>query len=315
MPKLKFKTSTSGGSIPGNGTLQTGEPTFNLGDNKAYVGNTSGNPSKIIGTVAAQNSNAVSISGGAASVSSWSGSAAVSSTTLSGTSLGDIGASEGTSTTKAMSAAGAKTLIDDKLKTRFKGIYTFTASGTYTKSGPDVKTIHAVVCGGGGGARAYSECGGGGGYAERLIDATGITTVAVTVGGGGGGGVYFGFSGQGGTSSFGSYVSATGGYGSSNNGQHAGGHGGIGSGGNINTYGGMGGSHNNMDQYSPSNASGGIGGGTYFGGSTAAFRPDFSSGNPGPGAFGAGGVSVSPGHNGQGGRGGQIGVVIVYEYR
>jgi len=315
MPKLKFKTSTSGGSIPGNGTLQTGEPTFNLGDQKAYIGNASGNPTKIIGTIAAQNSNAVSISGGSTSVSSWTGSASVSNASISGGSLTDVGAGQGTSTTKVMSAVGAKTLIDDKLKTRFKGIYTFTGSGTYTKSGPDVKTIHAVVCGGGGGARAYSECGGGGGYAERLIDATGITSVAVTVGGGGGGGVYFGFSAQGGTSSFGGYVSASGGFGSSNNQQHNGGHGGIGSSGDINTYGGMGGSHNNMDEYSPSNASGGNGGGTYFGGSTAGFRPDFSSGNPGPGAYGAGGVAVSPGHNGQGGRSGQAGVVIVYEYR
>lgn len=315
MPRLKFKTSTSSGSIPGNGTLESGEPTFNLGDNKAYIGNTSGNPTKIIGTVASQNSNAVSISGGATSVSTWSGAASVSSTSLSGTALNDVAAGQGISTTKAMSAAGAKTLIDDKLKTRFKGIYTFTGSGTYTKSGPDVKTIHAIVCGGGGGARAYSECGGGGGYAERLIDATGITTVSVTIGGGGAGGVYFGFSAQGGTTSFGGYVSATGGFGSSQNQQHNGGHGGVGSSGDINTIGGMGGSHNNMDQYSPSNASGGIGGGTYFGGSTAGFRPDFSSGNPGPGAFGAGGVAVSPGHNGQGGRNGQSGVVIVYEYR
>ena len=315
MPKLKFKTSTSGGSVPSNGSLQQGEPTFNIGDQKAYVGNTSGNPAKIIGTVASQNSNAVSISGGAVSVSTWTNSVAnVSAVTLGGSGVTDIGATEGTSS-KVMSAAGAKTLIDDKLKTRLKGVYTYTSNGTYTKSGPDVKTIHVIVCGGGGGARAYSECGGGGGFAEEVIDATGISTVSVTVGGGGGGGAYFGFSGQGGTTSFGSYCSASGGYGSSNNGQHNGGHGGYGYGGNINFMGGMGGSHNNMDQYSSSNASGGIGGGTYFGGSTAGFRPDFSSGNPGPGAPGAGGVAVAPNHNGQGGRSGQGGICIVYEYR
>lgn len=314
MPKITFKTTTSSGSIPSNGTLETGEPAFNLGDQKAYVGNASKNPTKVIGTIAAQNSNAVSISGGSIGVSTFAGSATVASMNLSGTSLSGVAASEGT-TSNPISAAGAKTLIDDKLKTRLKGVYTFTSNGTYTKSGPDVKTIHVLCCGGGGGARAYSECGGGGGFTEEVIDASGITTVSVTVGGGGSGGAYFGFSGDGGTTSFGGYCSATGGYGSSRNGRHNGGHGGLGYGGNINTYGGMGGSHNNMDQYSGSNASGGIGGGTYFGGSTAGFRPDFSSGNPGPGAPGAGGVAVAPNHNGQGGRSGQSGICIVYEYR
>ena len=315
MPKIKFKNSVTTTAVPTNGSLAQGELVINIADQKAWVGDPAGNPTKVIGTLANQNSNAVSITGGSISVTSWNSSAAtVSTATIGGTAITEIGATSGTGS-KLMSSGGAKFIADDALKTRLKGIYTYTSSGTftYTKSGSDVSTIHVLCTGGGGGARAYSEGGGGGGFTEKVIDATGITTVTVTVGGGGAGGVYFGFSGDGGTSSFGGYCSASGGYGSSRNSQHCGGHGGIGYGGNINTYGGMGGSHNNMDQYAGSCASGGIGGGTYFGGCMAGDRPNWSQSEVG--APGTGGVAISPDHNGQGGRTGRAGIVIVYEYR
>lgn len=315
MPTIKFKNSTTSSAVPAAGTTSPGEIAVNIADNVAYVGNASSNPVKVIGTIANQESNSVSITGGSISVSNWTNaSATVSTATIGSAATSNITGTDGSSTS-VVTTNGAKTIIDDKLKGRLKGVYSWNTAGTYTytKSGPDVSTIHVLVCGGGGGARAYSECGGGGGFSERVIDASGITSVTVTVGGGGAGGVYFGFSGDGGTSSFGGYLSATGGYGSSRNSQHCGGHGGLGYGGNINTYGGMGGSHNNMDQYSPSCASGGVGGGTYFGGSMIGDRPDWSQSQVA--APGSGGVAISPGHNGQGGRTGREGIVIVYEYK
>ena len=202
----------------------------------------------------------------------------------------------------------------DKLRSRLKNIYTYNGSGTYTytKSGPDVTRVHVMVVGAGGGARAYSECGGAGGFSEGVYDATGITTVTVTVGAGSGGGSYFGFSGQGGSTSFGGYISAAGGYGANQNESHSGGHGGYGYGGAINSYGGMGGSHTNDDQYSSSNACEGMGGTSFFGGSMVGDRPDWSLTTAA--APGTGGNAISPSHNGQGGRGGKDGCCIVYEY-
>ena len=76
----------------------------------------------------------------------------------------------------------------------------------------------------------------------------------------------------------------------------------------------MGASHTNDDQYSPNNSSEGLGGASYFGSGMMADRPDFANGNPGVGAYGAGGVAISPSHNGQGGRNGFDGCVVVYEY-
>jgi hypothetical protein len=313
MPIIRFKNSVTPGAIPSG--LQQGEFAVNIADAKAYIGTATGATTKIVGTVASQNANAVSITGGTVAVASYASSASTPTTlNLSGTNITSIATTGGGGAAAALTSGGATTYSSGQLSGRLKNIYTFTASGTYTKSGTDVKTLHVMCVGGGGGARAYSECGGGGGYTERVVDATAISTVAVTVGGGGAGGAYFGFSGNGGTSSFGGFCSATGGFGSSVNSQHNGGHGGIGSGGTINTYGGMGGSHNNMDQYSGSNASGGIGGGTYFGGSLQGDRPDWSTSSI-TGAPGTGGVAVSPSHNGQGGRSGLTGIVIVYEYR
>ena len=314
MPRLKFKTSSSSGASPANGSLLQGEPAFNTGDGRVYAGNTSGNPTKMVGTAGAQDSNAVNFTGGSISVGSWSNSnVTVGNMNLGGTNISKMAGPNGGDSAAIITSAGAKQLVDDRMRQRLVSVQTFTGNGTYRKSGPEVKRVHVLVCGGGGGARAYSECGGGGGFAEGVFDATGMGDVTVTVGGGSGGGSYFGFSGQGGTTSFGGYISAAGGYGANQNSQHSGGHGGYGYGGQIQTHGGSGGSHNNMDQYSSSNASGGIGGGTYFGGCMAADRPNWGyTTNAAPGT---GGVAIAPSHNGQGGRSGNAGICIVYEYK
>jgi hypothetical protein len=170
-----------------------------------------------------------------------------------------------------------------------------------------------MLCGAGGGGTAYSIGGGAGGYAERIIDATSISTVAVTVGIGTNGASYYSNIGQGGTSSFGGYVSASGGYGADQNYGHSGGHGGYGYGGTVNSTGGGSGSHNNMDQWSHSNSPDVTGGTSYFGGPMAgAHTSRFGSNH---GAPGAGGTCVANNHNGQGGFAGQNGIVIVYEYK
>lgn len=312
----KFKRSSTPGAVPSS--LAQGEIAINIVDKKMWVGNAAGTPVKIVGSIANQEPSSVSISGGTVAVSDLGtttpNTATLGTVSLGGTSMSQLTATNtSTSSTNPMQGAGV-TNESDKLRGRLKNVYTYSGSGTYTytKSGPDVQTLHVICVGAGGGARAYSECGGAGGFGEDLIDATSITTVTVTVGGGSGGGVYFGVSSQGGTSSFGAYVSATGGYGANQNEQHSGGHGGLGSGGIINSYGGMGSSHSNNDQYSPSNASQGQGGASYFGGSMAGDRPDWTISQVA--APGSGGIAISPSHNGQGGRTGKDGVVVVYEY-
>ena len=319
MPAIKFKTSSVGSAAPTDGELVHGELAFNTTDRRGYQGTVSNTTSKIIDSVAAQSSSSVNISGGSITVtnvgSTATGNLRTNNLTIGGTTINNT-AQEGVSanTTAAITAKGvvSKTELS---KNKLKNIYQFTSVGatTYTKSGPDVKKLHVIVCGGGGGGRGYAESGGAGGYAERVIDATGISTVTVTVGGGGGGGAYFGFSGSGGTTSFGSYVSASGGTGANAHIQHNGGPGGLGSNGNINSYGGGGGGHNNMDQYNNSSAPG-LGGASYFGGMTpsahsSGTQPDTVA------SWGAGGVAVSASHNGQGGRNGRQGICIVYEYK
>lgn len=64
MPRIKIKTSTTASAVPANGSLQQGELVANLADNKVWVGNASGNPVQLIDTIASQNSNAVSFTGG-----------------------------------------------------------------------------------------------------------------------------------------------------------------------------------------------------------------------------------------------------------
>ena len=205
--------------------------------------------------------------------------------------------------------SAVKAFIDGNYTGSLKNLFSFTGNGTYTKSGNDVKVIKVICVGAGGGGRGYHESGGAGGFAERILDASMISSVSVTVGSGSGGGYYFGFSGQGGTTSFGSYCSASGGYGANQNRSHAGGHGGVGSGGNINFYGGGGGGHA-PGYHNQQGGEAGQGGGSYFGGTS----PGRHGGNgftdstaPGAGAFGGAGN-----HNGGTG---SAGICLVYEYR
>jgi hypothetical protein len=212
-------------------------------------------------------------------------------------------------TSQLPTQAAVKAFIDGNYAQTLKNLYSYTGNTTYTKSGNDVKIIKVICVGGGGGGRGYHESGGAGGYAERIIDAVAVSSISVTVGGGSGGGYYFGFSGQGATTSFGSYCSATGGYGANQNRSHAGGHGGVGSGGQINFYGGGGGGHapgyNNQQ-----GGEAGQGGGSFFGGTSPGRHGSHGYTNstaPGAGAFGGAGN-----HNGGDG---STGICLVYEYK
>jgi len=323
MPVFRFRNSVSTGITPNNGGLLQGELAVNITDQRMFHGNNAATTVKISDTLATQASNAVSISGGTVSVTNLgtTTAATVKATTLTvgGTSVTTVGTTYDVNSNSAVASNSAVLYGTNRIKGKLKNIFTFTTNGTYTKSGNDVQRIHVVMCGGGGGGRAYSECGGAGGYAEAVIDATSITTVAVTVGGAGSGGAYFGFSPGGGTTSFGAYLTATGGTGANAHIQHNGGLGGLGSLGSgtiggFGTRGGGGGGHNNMDQYSPNCAPGGEGGISFYGGGTPGAHQ--STVQPaGVAAYGAGGVAVSPSHNGQGGRNGREGICIVYEYK
>ena len=191
--------------------------------------------------------------------------------------------------------------------TDLRNIQVFTSSGTYTKTA-GVSRIRVQVVGSGGGGSGHGEAGGAGGFSERILDATGITTVSVTVGAinGGAGVNYHNVAGGGNTSSFGPYCSASGGEGGRNLGGHVGGRPGVGSGGNLNLYGGGGSGHT---QYG-----GGGGGSSYFGG------PSIGVHHNGPHTYdyeticapGSGGPGAANTH----GRGanGFRGMIIVWEY-
>jgi len=205
-----------------------------------------------------------------------------------------------------------RSYIDTNLKGMVKNVYVYGAgSHTYTKSGSDVKSIRVVALGAGGGGRGYGESGGAGGYVERRLDASGITSVSITVGSGGAGGNYFGFSPQGGTTSFGSYCSASGGFGANNHGSHIGGHGGLGSSGDINSYGGGGKGHNNGVN-NPTNSAVGRGGAGFFGGSRNSHH---SASRPADHGAPGGGGTASVGGAGGIGSDGRAGICIVYELR
>lgn len=318
MPKISFKNSTTASAVPAS--LQQGELAVNITDQKMFIGNASGVTTQIIGSMGNQDATSVAITGGSITGATIGGTTAstvkATTLTLGGQAVTGI---DNDTTLAANSNANfptqnaVKTYTDATLRGRLKNIYTFTATGTYTKSGSDVNVLHVMLCGAGGGGTAYSIGGGAGGYAERIIDATSITTVTVTVGTGTNGASYYSNIGQGGTTSFGGYLSASGGYGADQNYGHSGGHGGYGYGGTVNSTGGGSGSHNNMDQWSHSNAPDVQGGQSFFGGAMAGAHTSKIGANHG--APGAGGTCVSNGHNGQGGFAGQSGICIVYEYK
>jgi hypothetical protein len=318
MPKISFKNSTTASAVPAS--LSQGELAVNITDQKLYIGNASSVTTQIIGTVGIQDANTIAISGGTITGVTVGGTTAStvqsSSLTVGGQAITNIDNDTtlaGNSNTAIPTQNAVKTYLDNTLKGRLKNIYTFTSTGTYTKSGSDVNVLHVMVCGAGGGGTSYSIGGGAGGFSETIIAAGGISTVSVTVGTGSAGAAYYSNIGQGGTTSFGGYLSAGGGYGADQNYGHSGGHGGYGYGGIINSTGGGSGSHNNQDQWSHSNAPDPTGGTSYFGGPMAgAHTSRFGSNH---GAPGAGGTCVSTGHNGQGGFAGQNGICIVYEYK
>lgn len=190
-------------------------------------------------------------------------------------------------------------------------IKTYSAAGAFTWYKPvGCSTVLVKVVGGGGGATGYCESGGGGGYSEKVVDVTGVNSVAVTVGGGGTTVGYYNAAGDGGTSSFGGYCSASGGYGANRNASHSGGHGGVGSGGGINLYGSTGTGHANSSNHYP----GGQGGSSYFGGSGTVNR-DTTSTKLYSGSPGAGGPGARTNDGSGGASTGEAGVVVVYAYR
>jgi hypothetical protein len=314
MPKIKLKSSSTPGAVPSS--LAVGELAVNTADNQTYIG-TSGGVRKIGGTIANQDSNNVSITGGnVTNTTIASGSLSTSQLQLNGgQSITEVNSSTSLGTSNSqLVTQGAVNAYAEGIKGALKNIYSWTSNGTYTKSGTDVKKIKVICIGGGGGARGYGESGGSGGMSELVLDASGISSVAITIGGGGGGGQYFGFSGQGGTTSFGGYCSASGGYGSNQNYQHSGGHGGVGYGGNLNIHGGGGAGHKNC--HSSSHHNPGHGGQSFFGGANAGHhyterwaQEEMAPGSGGAGSNFYGNGSFSAGYNGS------VGMVVVYEYR
>lgn len=189
---------------------------------------------------------------------------------------------------------------------RLLSVATFTSSGTWTKPS-GCKRVLVQVVGGGGGAASYNESGGAGGYAERVIDVTGIATVAITIGAGGGAVGYYAAAGDGGTSSFGTYCSASGGYGANRNAAHTGGHGGIGANGDLNILGGTGTGHGNTG----GREAVGVGAASFFGAGRKSSHSTNTAnlGYSAPGAGGPGGAMQA-----WAGSNGAAGMVVVYSY-
>ena len=199
-----------------------------------------------------------------------------------------------------------------------KSMQVFTSSGTWTKL-EGVNLIKVYVTGGGGGGGPcdnddMANGGGAGGTAIKIVDVSGISSVAVTVGAGSAGTANAGgFEGQGATSSFGAYCSATGGR---NTGAATGttwaigGAGGIGIGGDINLSGGdgNGGAIDMTNTY----LSAGTGGASYWGGGGAGDNRNNSPAHPRAGQVygsgGGGGAITQTSGNGAGG------VVVIEEY-
>jgi hypothetical protein len=185
-------------------------------------------------------------------------------------------------------------------------VQVFSSTGTWTKPAGITRIRVQLVAGGGGGS-GHGEAGGAGGYSERIVDVTGVSSVAITVGGGGGGVNYHNIAGAGAATSFGPYLSASAGEGGRNVGGHCGGRPGVGSGGDVNFYGGGGAGHTNHG--------GGEGGSSYFGGSSIGVHANSphtydQETQAAPGAGGTGGAR----DHGRGANG-RTGLIIVWEYR
>ena len=206
-----------------------------------------------------------------------------------------------------------------------KSVQLFASAGSHTYTKPSgVSKVRVIVTGGGGGgaghgaANDYGAGGGAGGTANKLIDVTSISTVAINVGAAGAAGSSGGGNGGGGSgSSFGSHATGNGGTGGfhGNVGPVKGGDGGSATGGHINITGGDG--NNGVDNdYVPSGANYrsayGKGGSSYWGGGGRG-----SAYNQGPQAgkaYGSGGGGTgSPAGSFNGGAG-MHGVVFVEEF-
>lgn len=325
MPRYQFKNSTTPGAVPAS--LQQGEVAINIADNKMWIGNASNTPVLVVQSLGNQDANNVSITGGSISVTNH-GTTTPSTVKTSSLAIGANSFSQVSNDTtlananyvnSATNAYGVtqnatKAYHDASLKGRLKNIYTFTSSGTYTRSGTDVNQIHVVCVGAGGGGTSYNIGGGAGGYAEGVFAASGISSVAVTIGTGTAGASYYANIGAGGTTSFGGYLSASGGYGADANYGHASGHGGYGYGGQLQSKGGTNGGHSNNDQTNSNSGYDCNGGAGFFGNGAPTYHAaQKNTGAPIP--YGAGGSVVASSHNGQGGFPGGNGICIVYEYR
>jgi hypothetical protein len=317
MPIIRTKYSNTASNTP-SGLLQ-GELAVNIADTKTFVGPSGGGAGTVvIGTLGAQDSNSVSVTGGTINNTALTNATlTTSSLTLSSgqtvTSVDTDGTLAANSNSRFATQAAVKTYADSK-RGALKTIVSYTSAGTfsYTRSGTDVKRLRVIVVGGGGGGRGFGESGGAGGFCETLLDATALSyPITVTIGGGGAGGVYFGVGGSGTTSSFGILATATGGGGSASHSAHCGGIGGVGQGGILNLYGGGGSGHKNTHTSQHHNP--GHGGASYFGGGSAGShttgRQSETVYAPGAGGGGHNYQATYAGHNGM------AGACVIYEYK
>jgi hypothetical protein len=236
------------------------------------------------------------------------GSIDVTTTVVTGTtpfSKGGTSASAVGSAYRVLAANAANNALEFAPTGIFRMVV-FTSSGTYTKTA-GIRYIWVQVQGSGGGASGHGESGAAGGYAERLINATGITTVGVTIDGGGGGTWYNNAGGNAGGTSFGAFVSASAGHGANRHNNHNGGLPGIGSGGDLNLYGGAGGGHEQR--------SSGMGGKSFWGGPAPSGHPqggNFTHNHQGHSSPGTGGsAGYFSGHRGSDGK---PGLIVITEF-
>lgn len=209
------------------GALAKTDGNFIVGDGSTWVAENgaTARTSLGLGTIATQDANNVSISGG--SVTGITDLAVADGGTGQGSYTDGellIGNSTGNTLTKATLTAGSGISVTNGSGSitisaagggGFSNMDVFTSPGTWTNPGNITKVKVTVVGGGGGGgtaiatnpfnAEASGSGGGGGGTAIEVIPFPSATNVSVTTGAGGGAAT------AGGTSSFGAYCSATGG--------------------------------------------------------------------------------------------------------